>query len=240
MRMQPEPLLSLSGVAAYYGNLCAVRDISVDVRPGETIAIIGPNGAGKTSLLRAISGVMDRVRGTIRFEGAEITRRSPQQRVGLGLVHVPEGRHIFAAMTVEENIRIGGFLRRDADRQASFDEALSMFPRLTERRHQLAGTLSGGEQQMLAMARALMARPKVLMLDEPSMGLAPMIVNEIYRQVRLLRQRGVTILLVEQNARLALENSDRALVLATGTLRHEGPSSGVAQDRSLGSLLFGT
>ena len=238
--MQPEPLLSLSGVAAYYGSLCAVRDISFDVQAGETIAIIGPNGAGKTSLLRAISGVMDRVRGTIRFEGAEITRRSPQQRVGLGLVQVPEGRQIFTAMTVEENIRIGGFLRRDDDRQASFDEALSMFPRLTERRHQLAGTLSGGEQQMLAMARALMARPKVLMLDEPSMGLAPMIVNEIYRQVRLLRQRGVTILLVEQNAKLALEHSDRALVLATGTLRHAGPSSGVAHDRSLGSLLFGT
>ena len=238
--MQPEPLLSLSGVAAYYGSLCAVRDISFDVQAGETIAIIGPNGAGKTSLLRAISGVMDRVRGTIRFEGAEITRRSPQQRVGLGLVQVPEGRQIFTAMTVEENIRIGGFLRRDDDRQASFDEALSMFPRLTERRHQLAGTLSGGEQQMLAMARALMARPKVLMLDEPSMGLAPMIVNEIYRQVRLLRQRGVTILLVEQNAKLALKHSDRALVLATGTLRHAGPSSGVAHDRSLGSLLFGT
>ncbi|MCL4182763.1 MAG: ABC transporter ATP-binding protein [Burkholderiaceae bacterium] len=238
--MQPEPLLSLSGVSAYYGSLCAVREISFDVRAGETIAIIGPNGAGKTSLLRAISGVMDRVRGSIRLEGADIARRSPQQRVGLGLVHVPEGRQIFTAMTVEENIRIGGFLRRDDGRQASFDEALSMFPRLTERRHQLAGTLSGGEQQMLAMARALMARPKVLMLDEPSMGLAPMVVNEIYRQVRQLRQCGVTILLVEQNAKLALENSDRALVLATGTLRHEGTSSSVAHDRSLGSLLFGT
>ncbi|MBN9460938.1 MAG: ABC transporter ATP-binding protein [Burkholderiales bacterium] len=238
--MQSEPLLSLSGVSAYYGNLCAVRDIAFQARAGETIAIIGPNGAGKTSLLRAISGVMDRVRGTIRFDGADISRRSPQQRVGLGLAHVPEGRHIFTAMTVEENIRIGGFLRRDADRQASFDEALAMFPRLTERRHQLAGTLSGGEQQMLAMARALMARPKVLMLDEPSMGLAPLVVNEIYRQIRLLRQRGVTILLVEQNARLALENSDRALILATGTLRHEGLSTSVAHDRSLGSLLFGT
>ena len=238
--MQADPLLSLSGVSAYYGSLCAVRVISFDVRLGETIAIIGPNGAGKTSLLRAISGVMDKVRGSIRLDGADIARRSPQQRVGLGLVHVPEGRQIFTAMTVEENIRIGGFLRRDDGRQASFDEALSMFPRLTERRHQLAGTLSGGEQQMLAMARALMARPKVLMLDEPSMGLAPMIVNEIYRQVRQLRQRGVTILLVEQNAKLALENSDRALVLATGTLRHEGTSASVAQDRSLGSLLFGT
>ncbi len=238
--MQADPLLSLSGVSAYYGSLCAVREISFDVRLGETIAIIGPNGAGKTSLLRAISGVMDKVRGSIRLDGADIARRSPQQRVGLGLVHVPEGRQIFTAMTVEENIRIGGFLRRDDGRQASFDEAMSMFPRLTERRHQLAGTLSGGEQQMLAMARALMARPKVLMLDEPSMGLAPMIVNEIYRQVRQLRQRGVTILLVEQNAKLALENSDRALVLATGTLRHEGTSASVAQDRSLGSLLFGT
>ena len=238
--MQPDPLLSLSGVSAYHGSLCAVREISFEVRAGETIAIIGPNGAGKTSLLRAISGVMDKVRGSIRLDGADIARRSPQQRVGLGLVHVPEGRQIFTAMTVEENIRIGGFLRRDDGRQASFDEALSMFPRLTERRHQLAGTLSGGEQQMLAMARALMARPKVLMLDEPSMGLAPMIVNEIYRQVRQLRQRGVTILLVEQNAKLALENSDRALVLATGTLRHEGTSASVAQDRSLGSLLFGT
>ena len=237
--MTAEALLSLRGVSAYYGRLCALRGIDLDVRPGESVAIIGPNGAGKSTLLRAISGVMDRVTGTMRFDGSDCPRLSPQARVAGGLIHVPEGRQVFADMTVEENIRIGAYTARRIP-PALLSETISMFPRLEERRHQLAGTLSGGEQQMLAMARALMGRPKLLMLDEPSMGLAPKVVAEIYRQIAVLRERGVTILLVEQNARLALAHADRALILATGAIRQQGEVAELARDGSLADVVFGS
>jgi branched-chain amino acid transport system ATP-binding protein len=236
---KPEPVLALDKVCAYYGNLCAVRNVSLEIAPGETVCIIGPNGAGKSTLLKSISNVLGRVEGSIRYRGVSTARMSPQKLVAQGLVHVPEGRQIFATMTVEENIEIGAFAAPGGATEPGIEAALDLFPRLRERRNQLAGTLSGGEQQMLAMARALMARPQLLMLDEPSMGLAPLVVNEIYRQVDMLRKRGVTILLVEQNARIALRNSDRALVMASGEIRHEGRSSELLGEGSIASLVFG-
>jgi branched-chain amino acid transport system ATP-binding protein len=216
MNMGHEPVLSLQKVCAYYGNLCAVRDVSLEINPGETVCIIGPNGAGKTTLLKSVSRVIPKVEGAIRYRGASTAGVAPQALVAHGLIHVPEGRQIFPSMTVEENIEIGAFAVPGGVRKDKTDAAMDMFPKLRERRRQLAGTLSGGEQQMLAMARALMGQPHLLMLDEPSMGLAPKVVSEIYRQVDLLRGRGVTILLVEQNARIALRNSDRTVVMASG------------------------
>lgn len=237
--MSLEPVLSLRNVAAYYGNLCAVRDVTLDINSGETVCIIGPNGAGKTTLLKSISRILNRVQGDIRYQGKATASLSPQQLVARGLIHVPEGRQIFAAMTVEENIEIGAYAVSSGMRKDEVTASLEMFPKLRERRRQLAGTLSGGEQQMLAMARALMGKPHLLMLDEPSMGLAPMVVGEIYRQVDLLRRKGVTILLVEQNARIALRNSDRAVVMASGEIRHQGKSSDLLNEGAIASLVFG-
>jgi branched-chain amino acid transport system ATP-binding protein len=234
-----EPVLALNKVSAYYGNLCAVRDVSLEIAAGETVCIIGPNGAGKSTLLKAISQVLQRVEGSISYRGRPTAGMSPQKLVAQGLIHVPEGRQIFPTMTVEENIEIGAFAVDGGAKQADVEAALDLFPKLRERRRQLAGTLSGGEQQMLAMARALMGKPQLLMLDEPSMGLAPLVVNEIYRQVDLLRQRGVTILLVEQNARIALRNSDRALVIGSGEIRHQGRSADLLQGGAIASLVFG-
>ena len=233
------PVLTLNKVSAFYGNLCAVRNVSLEIAAGETVCIIGPNGAGKSTLLKAISRVLQRAEGTIAYRGASTTGVAPQQLVGQGLIHVPEGRQIFASMTVEENIEIGAFAVTGGATPQDIEAALDLFPKLRGRRRQMAGTLSGGEQQMLAMARALMGKPHLLMLDEPSMGLAPLVVNEIYRQVDLLRQRGVTILLVEQNARIALRNSDRALVMGSGEIRHQGRSADLLQGGSIASLVFG-
>jgi branched-chain amino acid transport system ATP-binding protein len=235
----PEPLLSVSKLCAYYGNLCAVREVSFAVHPGETVCIIGPNGAGKTTLLKALSGMLGRVEGAMRYREKPLSDLSPQARVRQGLIHVPEGRHVFAAMTVEENIEMGAFAQPGGARAEDKEHVLDLFPRLAERRKQLAGTLSGGEQQMLAMARATMGKPHLLMLDEPSMGLAPLVVSEIYRQVDRLRRAGVTILLVEQNARLALKNSDRALVMASGGIRHEGVSADLVRGGTVADIVFG-
>jgi branched-chain amino acid transport system ATP-binding protein len=235
----PDSVLALDRVSAFYGNLCAVRDVSLDVLAGETVCIIGPNGAGKSTLLKSISRVLQRVDGKITYRGASTTGVAPQKLVAQGLIHVPEGRQIFPSMTVEENIEIGAFVVHGGASKEALDAALDLFPKLRQRRRQLAGTLSGGEQQMLAMARALMGKPQLLMLDEPSMGLAPLVVNEIYRQVDLLRQRGVTILLVEQNARVALRNSDRAVVMGAGEIRHQGRSADLLQDGAIASLVFG-
>jgi branched-chain amino acid transport system ATP-binding protein len=237
--LTPDSILALDKVSAFYGNLCAVRDVSLEVVAGETVCIIGPNGAGKTTLLKSISGVLSRVEGNIRYRGMSTSGVAAQKLVAQGLIHVPEGRQIFASMTVEENVEIGAFAVSGGATRADIDAALEMFPKLLERRDQLAGTLSGGEQQMLAMARALMGKPQLLMLDEPSMGLAPLVVNEIYRQVDLLRRRGVTILLVEQNARIALRNSDRALVMGSGEIRHHGRSADLLRDGAIASLVFG-
>ena len=243
--MQPDPqpasgpVLALDKVSAFYGNLCAVREVSLSIAPGETVCIIGPNGAGKTTLLKSISRVLSRIEGSIHYRGVPTAGVAPQKLVSQGLIHVPEGRQIFASMTVEENIEIGAFALPGGATRPDMEAALDLFPKLRERRRQLAGTLSGGEQQMLAMARALMGKPRMLMMDEPSMGLAPLVVNEIYRQVDLLRQRGVTMLLVEQNARIALRNSDRALVMGSGEIRHQGRSADLLQGGAIASLVFG-
>ncbi|WP_428249653.1 ABC transporter ATP-binding protein [Ferrovibrio sp.] len=234
-----DPILRLENVSAYYGNLCAIRDVSFAISPGETVCLIGPNGAGKTTLLKAISGVLDKVQGEIHYLGQPAPRSKPQMMVAQGLIQVPEGRQIFAGMTVAENIRIGGFKQRGTDQAEMVEHVLSIFPRLRERRDQLAGTLSGGEQQMLAMGRALMGKPKLLMLDEPSMGLAPLVVREIYREIAKLRDLGVTILLVEQNAKIALNIASRAIILSAGEMRYQGDSATLLGDKDLKSIVFG-
>ena len=234
-----EIVLGVDRLSAFYGNLCAVRDVSFEVARGETVCVIGPNGAGKTTLLKAISGTLTRTTGTVRYQGEPAMGVAPETRVARGLVHVPEGRQVFTSMTVEENIEMGAYARRAADLKGDVEAALALFPRLLERRKQLAGTLSGGEQQMLAMARAAIGRPQLLMLDEPSMGLAPLVVAEIYKQVKALREQGVTILLVEQNAKIALKNSDRALVIASGEIRHHAKSADLLKDGSISRLVLG-
>ena len=236
-----DAVLNVDKVSAYYGNLCAIRDVSFDVARGETVCVIGPNGAGKTTLLKAISGTLAKTTGAVRYRGESTAGTSPESRVARGLIHVPEGRQVFTSMTVEENIEMGAYARRGqgSNLKADIEAALKLFPRLSERRKQLAGTLSGGEQQMLAMARAVMGCPQLLMLDEPSMGLAPLVVAEIYRQVQALREQGVTILLVEQNAKIALKNSDRALVIASGEIRHHAKSADLLKDGSISGLVLG-
>ena len=234
-----DTVLSVDKVSAFYGNLCAVRDVSFEVARGETVCVIGPNGAGKTTLLKAISGTLAKTTGAVRYQGKAMTGVAPESRVSRGLIHVPEGRQVFTSMSVEENIEMGAYACRSSNPKADIEGALELFPRLSERRKQIAGTLSGGEQQMLAMARAVMGRPQLLMLDEPSMGLAPLVVAEIYRQVQALRAQGVTILLVEQNAKIALKNSDRALVIASGEIRHYAKSADLLKDGSIAGLVLG-
>jgi branched-chain amino acid transport system ATP-binding protein len=226
-------LLEVDGLSVAYGGIGAVHDVGLSVEAGEIVTVIGPNGAGKTTLLHAIMGVHPG-RGKVRFMGADITRLAIEDRVRIGMGLVPEKRELFPTMTVEDNLRLGFFRFRRQGRgpaRAALDEVYALFPRLLERRAQQAGTLSGGERQMLAMGRALMGRPDLLMLDEPSLGLAPLIVRDIFAIVVGLRSRGCSILLVEQNARAALRVADRGYVLETGRVTVEGPSAGLATDQ---------
>jgi branched-chain amino acid transport system ATP-binding protein len=209
-------LLEVAGLSCHYGRIQALREVALTVAAGELVALVGGNGAGKTSLLRVLSGVLPASAGRVRFDGRDITRARPPPRVRAGIVQVPEGRQVFAPMSVEDNLCLGGYSRPARETAAGLDAAYALFPVLGERRRQPAGTLSGGQQQMLALARALMARPRLLLLDEPSMGLAPLMVREIFRAIGDLRQRGITILLVEQNAQAALTLADRGYVLETG------------------------
>ena len=212
-------LLELEDVHTYYGNIEALKGISVEVEEGEVVTLIGSNGAGKSTTLRSISGLTAPREGSVRFDGNEIGETPPQEIVQLGISLSPEGRHCFQRMTVRENLDLGAFLRRDSGSVASdLERVFDLFPRLKEREKQKAGTMSGGEQQMLAMGRALMAKPKLLLLDEPSMGLAPVLVERIYETVVEINRQGTTILLVEQNANYALEVSNRGYVLETGTV----------------------
>ena len=211
-------LLEVDGLDVYYGAIHAVKGISLSVEAGEVVTLIGANGAGKSTTLRTISGLLRPRKGSIRFEGQEITRLRPDQIVRMGLCHVPEGRRIFANLSVRENLEMGAYTRRDGEIRSDLDNVLNTFPRLRERFGQSAGTLSGGEQQMLAIGRALMGRPRVLLLDEPSLGLAPFLVQEIFRIIREINQRGTTILLVEQNARMALRAARKGYVLETGSV----------------------
>ena len=216
-------LLALENVDVFYGAIHALRGVSVEVGEGEIVTLIGANGAGKTTTLRAVSGMLKPSAGHIRYQGAEIAGLKPHQLVGRGLCHAPEGRGIFPNLTVSENLRLGAFLRRDEHGiRQDLERGFSLFPRLRERATQLAGTLSGGEQQMLAIARALMARPKLLLLDEPSLGLAPTLVETIFETIQEINKQGVTILLVEQNAHLALGIAHHGYVLETGSVVQTG------------------
>lgn len=209
-------MLEVTGLASRYGRIPALRGIDLHVGEGELVALVGANGAGKTTLLRSLSGVQPVSAGRVCFQGAEITTASPNRRVRLGIVQVPEGRQMFGPLSVEDNLRLGAFLRSRTEAEQASERVYAMFPALKDKRRQAASTLSGGQQQMLAIGRGLMAAPKLLLLDEPSMGLAPRLVEEIFACVRALKEGSTTIFLVDQNARAALAVADRAYVLETG------------------------
>jgi branched-chain amino acid transport system ATP-binding protein len=211
-------LLSVAGLEVAYGAIRAVKGIALEVGQHELVTLIGANGAGKTTTLKALAGWLPPKRGRVTYDGLDITGKPSHQLVGMGLALVPEGRGVFGRLTVAENLAMGAYTRRDADVSSDYDRAYALFPRLAERRRQLAGTLSGGEQQMLAIARALMSRPKLLLLDEPSMGLAPIMVQKIFETIRAVAAEGVTLLLVEQNAKLALEVCTRGYVMESGAI----------------------
>lgn len=215
-------MLKVEDINVYYGSIHAVRGVSFEVNEGEIVTLIGANGAGKSTSLNTVSGLLPARSGKIEFLGRDLHGISPHKIVGLGLTQVPEGRRVFSQMTVEENLDMGAYTRPTGEVKDSMADVYDRFPRLKERRRQLAGTLSGGEQQMLAMGRALMSRPKLLMLDEPSMGLAPILVDQIFEIIKELHASGVTVLLVEQNARMALSIADRAYVLETGKIALSG------------------
>jgi len=212
-------MLELENVHSYYGNIHALKGVSLTVDKGEIVTLIGANGAGKSSTLRTISGILHPKQGSVKFEGKNLTEYPAHQVVSLGISQVPEGRGVFARLTVRENLEMGAFVRTDKDGiNEDIEKGFTLFPRLKERQNQVAGTLSGGEQQMLAMARALMARPKLLLLDEPSMGLAPILVDSIFQTIVDINKTGTTILLVEQNALMALQTAHRGYVIQTGEI----------------------
>ncbi|HUI99023.1 MAG TPA: ABC transporter ATP-binding protein [Usitatibacter sp.] len=224
-------LLSLERLEVAYGGIRAVKGIDLAVEGGETVCLIGANGAGKTTTLRAITGLVRAAAGVVRYAGEDIGRLRVHEIARRGLAMVPEGRGVFPQLTIEENLAMGAYARKDrAAVRADLDHAFELFPRLAERRRQTAGTLSGGEQQMLAIARALMSRPRLLLLDEPSMGLAPLMVEKIFEVIRTIAAQGVTLLLVEQNARLALESSHRGYVLDGGLVTLSGPARSLLDD----------
>ncbi|HTL27251.1 MAG TPA: ABC transporter ATP-binding protein [Burkholderiales bacterium] len=224
-------MLALSDLQCSYGKVAAVRGLSLEVRQGELVSLIGANGAGKTTTLRAISGIVRATGGRIQFEGEDITRASPRRVLEMGIAHCPEGRRVFPYMSVRENLEMGCFLRTDrAGIEADFEKIFARFPVLAERREQAAGTLSGGEQQMLAISRALMSRPKLVLFDEPSLGLAPNIVELTFEIIQRIRADGVTVVMVEQNAAAALELSDRAYVLEQGRATLSGTGADLLRD----------
>ena len=232
-------MLRVENLTSSYGRIAVLRDVSLDVARGEMVALIGSNGAGKTTLLRAISGVQPIGSGAISFDGRPIDRLSAHARVRAGIVQVPEGRQVFTPLPVADNLRLGAWTRRDAEINRDLDEVYATFPALAEKRQIAAGALSGGQQQMLAIGRALMARPKLLLLDEPSMGLAPMLAEQILANVAALKTRGLTVLLVEQNAHAALAIADRAYVLETGRVTLEGESAALRNDARVREAYLG-
>ena len=233
-------LLEMKDAVLNYGKIQALHGISVEVNEGEVVSLIGANGAGKTSTMRALSGVRGLSQGQITFNGEDVTKLRADQRLRKGLVLCPEGRGIFPGMTVTENLNMGAYTRKDkAAIDEDYDRVFGLFPRLLERKKQVAGTMSGGEQQMLAIGRALMSRPKLLMLDEPSMGLAPMLIQQIFDIITEISQQGTTILVVEQNAKQALSRSDRAYVLETGRIVKTGTGSELLDDPSVREAYLG-
>ena len=234
-------MLSLESVSVHYGVIPALIGVSLQVNAGEVVALIGANGAGKTTTLKAISGLSRPSQGSIMFNGQDITKLPVDQIVKLGIIHVPEGRGVFPNLTVTENLMLGAYVRKDKAKVASdLKNVFTKFPRLQERKEQYGGTLSGGEQQMLAIGRSIMASPKLLLLDEPSMGLAPLVVKEIFRTIREIKKSGTTILLVEQNAHMALANADRAYVIETGKIVIEGTASDLRANPEVQQAYLGT
>ncbi|MES2261395.1 MAG: ABC transporter ATP-binding protein [Pseudomonadota bacterium] len=235
-----QPLvLDIKGLTSHYGRIQALHGIDIEVRQGQLVALVGANGAGKTTLLRAISGVQPISAGSIQFSGRDVSRASADQRVRAGICQVPEGRQVFGPMSVEDNLRLGAYTRPRGDAAADIERMYGLFPILKEKRLLLAGTLSGGQQQMLAMARALMGHPTVLLLDEPSMGLAPLLIAEIFRIVKSLRDQGITIFLVEQNAHAALSIADVGYVIETGAITLSGPGPELLRNEQVQSAYLG-
>ena len=233
-------MLKIEGLKVSYGNIEALHGLSLEVNKGEIVTLIGANGAGKTTTLHSVSGVIATQAGKIEFLGNNLDKVSAEKRVDMGLVQVPEGRRVFANLTVQENLEMGAYLPRTRARMKdNLDNVMTRFPRLKERSRQLAGTLSGGEQQMLAIGRALMSEPALLLMDEPSMGLAPMLVQEIFSIIRWINQQGVTILLVEQNAHMALNTAHRAYVLETGRIVVSGPSAELKESEEIRKAYLG-
>jgi branched-chain amino acid transport system ATP-binding protein len=234
-------LLAADGLELAYGELAVCRNISIEINEGEIVALIGANGAGKSTTLRAIAGLLTPRAGSIRFRGNDITRLPSHERTALGIALVPEGRHVFPFLTVRENLELGGFkYRRDGAKvRGLIDRIFEMFPRLRERSGQNAGTLSGGEQQMLVLGRAMMSEPKLLCLDEPSLGLAPIIVRDIFRTIRTINESGTSVLLVEQNARYAFETASRGYVLQTGSIMISGSCAELARDTRVREAYLG-
>jgi branched-chain amino acid transport system ATP-binding protein len=233
-------MLRVEDINVFYGKIHAIHDLSFHVKEGEIVTLIGANGAGKSTILKTISRLMDPSSGIIKFRGEDIKKVPPHQIIDMGMAHVPEGRRVFSKMTVYENLEMGAYIRKDKrEIMEDLEMVYKRFPRLKERLKQPAGTLSGGEQQMLAMGRALMSRPKILLMDEPSMGLAPLLVDEIFDIIEKLNQAGTTILLVEQNAHKALKVADRGYVLETGRIIAEGKASDLLEDDSVRMAYLG-
>ena len=238
--MADEPLLALSKLEVAYGGIQAVKGIDLEVGKGELVCLIGANGAGKTTTLKGVCGLLPVKAGKIRYEGKDVTGKPAFQLVQRGLAMVPEGRGVFGALTIEENLAMGAYIRKDADGvKSDIERVFTLFPRLKERKRQTAGTLSGGEQQMLAMGRAMMSRPKMLLLDEPSMGLAPLMVQKVFETILTVASEGVTILLVEQNAKLALEVSRRGYVMESGEITLTGDAKALLHDPKVRAAYLG-
>ena len=240
MNPDRQTLLWVEHLSVFYGAVRAVHDVSIEIARGEVVSLIGLNGAGKSTILRAISRIVDAgPLSVLEYDGTNLADLKPENVVRAGVAHAPEGRRVLSRLSVEDNLMLGAYVRRDAEITSDLQAQYQLFPRLRERRSQLAGTLSGGEQQMLAIARALMSRPKLLLLDEPSLGLAPLVVKEIFATIDELRRSGVTILLVEQNASLALHHSDRAYVIETGHITTRGPAAELLEDQRVRTAYLG-
>jgi len=235
----PRPVLEVSGLTSHYGRIQALHGIHLRVDEGKLVALVGANGAGKSTLLRAISGVQPASGGDIRFLGKSIVRLAPNQRVAAGICQAPEGRQVFGPMSIEDNIRLGAYARPAAAALADMERMYQLFPVLAEKRKLPAGTLSGGQQQMLAIARALMGRPRLLLLDEPSMGLAPLLIQETFRIIQSLKEQGITILLVEQNAHAALAIADAGYVIETGRVTLSGPGAELLENEEVKRAYLG-
>ena len=233
-------MLEVKDLEVFYGMIQAIKGVSFEVNEGEVIALIGANGAGKTTILHTITGLLSPKKGTVLFEGKDITKIPAHKIVSLGMAHVPEGRRVFAQLSVYQNLKMGAYTRKDKDEiEATLQTVYKRFPRLEERKNQLAGTLSGGEQQMLAMGRALMSKPSIILMDEPSMGLSPILVNEIFDIIQSVSASGTTVLLVEQNAKKALSIADRAYVLETGNIVMSGDAEKLMNDDSIKKAYLG-